>query len=529
MSGPALEVAAAKVAEQGQVPVIAAGVRGDTKGAGDSIHAATAAVVSDGDNHSSTTSGKEPAGDATPPTPESRSWFHWHEPGTTKAEKRLIFKLDWFLLSYSCLCFFIKQLDGNNVTNAYASGMQEQLGFGPGNELSWMNTYFNIGQIIGAPFANMIITVVRPRFWLPACLMTWSAFVLGMYRCETAAQFYVLRFFIGLFEGAAWPGITYTLGCWYRKSEMARRSALFVMSGVLGQMFSGYLQAALYTGMDGKGGLAAWRWLFIFDFILAVPIAIYGFFCFPDTPHKTSAWYLNAWEREKAVERIDSEGRKPIGKLDLSVFKRIFTSWQVYAFTLGYALWSLTVGSYVMQYFTLYLKATKEYTIPQINNIPTALGAVNFVTMLTTGFVSDKIGRRGPVCLAVGCILIFTYSIFTAWNVPHRLLMAVFILNGVYGCYTPLLAGWVNECCGGDQQKRAFILGLMTSVGGAVVIPFQQLQFPSSQAPQFKQTHGWPSALAFVVALTCWTGLGIPLLQRRMEKQAKKNQAEHEA
>lgn len=68
-------------------------------------------------------------------------WFHWHEPGTSKEEKRLIFKLDWFLLSYSCLMFFVKYLDGNNVTNAYASGMSEELGFGPGNELSWMNTY----------------------------------------------------------------------------------------------------------------------------------------------------------------------------------------------------------------------------------------------------------------------------------------------------------------------------------------------------------------------------------------------------
>jgi ACS family pantothenate transporter-like MFS transporter len=42
-------------------------------------------------------------------------------------------------------------------------------------------------------------------------------------------------------------------------------------------MFSGYLQSALFTGMDGKGGLSAWRWLFIFDFILGVPVALYGF------------------------------------------------------------------------------------------------------------------------------------------------------------------------------------------------------------------------------------------------------------
>lgn len=203
-------------------------------------------------------------------------WFHWHEPGTSAEEKRLILKLDWFLLSYSCLCFFVKYLDSNNVTNAYASGMQEELGFGPGNELSWMNTFFNIGQLIGAPFANLIITVVRPRYWLPFCLSCWSLFVLFLYKCNAASEFYALRFCIGLFESAAWPGIEYTLGSWYRKSELSRRSALFVISGVLGQMFSGYLQAALFSGMEGHGGMSAWRWLFIFDFVLGIPVAIYG-------------------------------------------------------------------------------------------------------------------------------------------------------------------------------------------------------------------------------------------------------------
>lgn len=37
-------------------------------------------------------------------------WLHWHEPGTSKEEKRLLFKLDWFLLSFSCLTYFIKQV-----------------------------------------------------------------------------------------------------------------------------------------------------------------------------------------------------------------------------------------------------------------------------------------------------------------------------------------------------------------------------------------------------------------------------------
>jgi ACS family pantothenate transporter-like MFS transporter len=203
-------------------------------------------------------------------------FFHWHEPGTSKEEKKLIFKIDFYLLTFSCLMFFLKQLYQNNVANVYVSGMADALGFGPGDELSWMNTYFLIGTIVGGTASNMILTIVPPRFWLSGCLFVWSLFVLFLYKCNTATEFYVLRFFIGLFESAAWPGLMYVLGCWYRRSELARRSGLFVVSGVLGQMFSGYLQAALFTGMEGKGGMPAWRWLFIFDFILAIPVVIYG-------------------------------------------------------------------------------------------------------------------------------------------------------------------------------------------------------------------------------------------------------------
>jgi ACS family pantothenate transporter-like MFS transporter len=93
------------------------------------------------------------------------------------------------------------------------------------------------------------------------------------------------------------------------------------------------------------------------------------------------------------------------------------------------------------------------------------VGAINFVFMIGTGFVSDKIGRRGPVCFAVGLLLTFSYAIVTAWNVLEKFKMAAFILVGCYGCYTPVLAGWVNASCGGDQQLRAFVLGMMVSVG----------------------------------------------------------------
>ena len=155
-------------------------------GAVDSIHPA-------GSDHGDAATAADSKSAIQQPDTRAGGWLQWHEPGTSPEEKKLIFKLDWFLLSISCLLFFIKQvslllsshihaltlgqLDQNNISNAYVSGMSEELGFGPGNELSWMNTYFSIGTIIGGLFSNLVITVIRPRYWLPGCLLTWSLFV----------------------------------------------------------------------------------------------------------------------------------------------------------------------------------------------------------------------------------------------------------------------------------------------------------------------------------------------------------------
>lgn len=75
----------------------------------------------------------------------------------------------------------------------YSSGMAEELGFGPGDELSWMNTYFTIGTFIGSPFGNLVMSKVAPRLWLPFCMAMWSFFVLFLYKCDYAHQFYILR------------------------------------------------------------------------------------------------------------------------------------------------------------------------------------------------------------------------------------------------------------------------------------------------------------------------------------------------
>lgn len=55
--------------------------------------------------------------------------------------------------------------------------------------------------------SQIIITYVRPSYWLPGLEIGWG-FITGLIALtQNANQVYVLRVFLGLFESSAWPGM----------------------------------------------------------------------------------------------------------------------------------------------------------------------------------------------------------------------------------------------------------------------------------------------------------------------------------
>lgn len=74
---------------------------------------------------------------------------------------------------------------------------------------------------------------------------------------------YAFRFMIGLFESGFSPVIIFLLGSWYNKAELAKRMAIWNITGFFGAATSGFLQAAVHKTLDGRLGLAGWRWMYI--------------------------------------------------------------------------------------------------------------------------------------------------------------------------------------------------------------------------------------------------------------------------
>lgn len=106
---------------------------------------------------------------------------------------------------------------------------------------------------------------------------------------------------------------------------------VFWLAGSIGQLFSEFLQAAAYTNLSGVGGYAGWRWLFIIDGIITLPLAILGFLFFPNLPQGGKrTWWTTEEEHVLSVKRMEAIGRAGKEPWTRAKAERILLSWHTY-------------------------------------------------------------------------------------------------------------------------------------------------------------------------------------------------------
>lgn len=113
---------------------------------------------------------------------------------------------------------------------------------------------------------------------------------------------------------------------------------IFWLAGSVGNMFSGFLQAAAYKNLSGVHGHAGWRWLFIIDGIITIPLALMGYIFFPNLPQSgTKTWWITEKEHNLSSERMKAVGR--VGKQPWTKAKvrSILLSWHTYLLRKNFA------------------------------------------------------------------------------------------------------------------------------------------------------------------------------------------------
>lgn len=368
---------------------------------------------------------------------------------------------------------------------------------------------------------------------------------------HTPQAIMAIRFFQGMAEATTFVGTHYILGSWYTERELGKRSGIFTASGLAGTMIGGFIQSGIHASMDGRHGLSGWRWLFIIDGIITIPVALYGLLLFPDTPETTTAPYLNSDERALAVSRLELEKiqqPKP-NVFSWSFVRTVLVSWEWWGFVILWVVAGETESFSSNALLALYMKShpgPQKYSISQLNNYPTGVPAVGIVSTLFWATLTDVLGgRRDLVGYFIGITGVATSAMILSAmhsgdpgeNKATALVFGAYYWAGtVYACQAVFFA-WANDAMRSREPVfRGVVLAGMNLGSNAVNAWWSIVFYGASMAPCFEVSRpslgllpwseqilmsaqrGMYAMIATSAALAAWTA-GLARMDARNQRR----------
>src|SRR2546423_3181606 len=189
-------------------------------------------------------------------------------PTIAKVSKRLV--------PFLIVCYFVAYLDRVNVGFAALTMNQDlglsqtAFGFGAG--------IFFIAYFIFEVPSNLLLERFGARKWIARIMLSWGilsgamAFIPAIARATGLGNensFYIVRLLLGAAEAGFFPGIIFYLTLWFPSVYRARIVGYF-MAAIPGSTVFGAPLSSLLLYLDGFGGLAGWKWMFILEAVPAV-------------------------------------------------------------------------------------------------------------------------------------------------------------------------------------------------------------------------------------------------------------------
>ncbi|KAI8237118.1 hypothetical protein K4K54_001064 [Colletotrichum sp. SAR 10_86] len=409
---------------------------------------------------------------------------------TDPEEIKLVKKLDLWVMPTLWLMYWLNYLDRNAIALARLNGLEKQLGLSSVQYSTSVSILF-VGYILGQIPSNMVLTRVRPSWYMGGFMMAWAVVSALTAVVHDYKGLVLTRFFLGVVEAPYYPGALYILSIFYTRKELATRISVLYSGNILATAFAGLIAAGVFNGMDGTAGLAAWRWLFILQGAVTFAIALVACFTLPDEP-LTTRW-LSPEQRQLAHDRI---ARDTVGvRLQSSTWgglKEAFADPKVWAFI-------------YMQHMHLATNGFKNF-------FPTIVETLNFNTTITLVLTC-------PPYLIAGVL-----SIVWAWSSGKHnertwhitISKAVALFGFVLACATMNTgARYFAMVVFTTKEKKASALAIVNT-SASISFIWTPYLWPTSDAPRY--VIPMASSAAFCVACVAGAWLMKWMLVRENRK-----------
>ncbi|KAF7555293.1 hypothetical protein G7Z17_g2279 [Cylindrodendrum hubeiense] len=398
---------------------------------------------------------------------------------TDPKEIALVKKLDRYMLPILWVMYFFNFLDRNAMISARINSMEEDLGL-KGTEYQTCVSILFVGYLCGQIPSNMILNRVRPSWYMAGFCLAWSILSLLTYKASSYESMLVCRFLLGITEAPFYPGALYMISMFYTRKEIATRMSIFYTGNILASSFSGLIAAGVFAGLDGKMGLAGWRWLFIIQGAVSILVSIVAFFTLPDSPLKTQ--WLTPKERQLAHNRIciDTTGRRE-GTSVWTGLREAVVDWRTWVFCL---MDNMHLSANGFKNFLPTVIETLGYskTITLVLTCPPYIfsGIVSIAVAWSSGRHNERTWHTTVSKLVA--IAGFVLSAATL-NIPARFVGIMLFVGASYGVNN-IIIGWTASVLGQTDEKKAVAIAMANTFGNAASI-YTPYLWPSSDAPRY--------------------------------------------
>ncbi|KAF5358605.1 hypothetical protein D9758_007697 [Tetrapyrgos nigripes] len=397
-----------------------------------------------------------------------------------KLEKKLLRKID-LRMSIMVIIYILNYIDRNNASAARLKGFEEDLKL-EGQQFATILSILYVGYILMQIPSNMLLNKIgKPSLYLPCCMAIWGmssprpslhvvidiSFICpGMISaltgiCNTFVQALLTRFFLGFVEAAFYPGALFLLSKWYKKEEIGRRTAILTCGNLISNAFGNLLASGILSGMEGKLGHRAWRWLFYIEGAVTVFFAVVAVVVLPDFPDTTRS--LSPLERKLAIRRMaEDAGVGDQGETEYGMLQGLYlaiTDWKMWALALG--LTSQVIALSFNQYFP-----TLTQTLGYSQTVTLLLCAPPWILVAFTAFFyakhSDRTQERAYHIIFAFLVGILGFIIAIATQETAARYVALFLMAQGY-CGFIVLYAWIPSIFPRPPTKRAISIAFINA------------------------------------------------------------------
>ncbi|KAK1625764.1 major facilitator superfamily domain-containing protein [Colletotrichum phormii] len=417
--------------------------------------------------------------------------------GVSPAEIKLVRKLDWIILPVLWVMYWFNYLDRNAITVARLDGIENELNLTSTKYQTCVSILF-VGYILGQIPSNMLITRVRPSWFMASTMALWSIVSAVTGVTKDFKGLLLTRFFLGITEAPFYPGALYLLGIFYTRKEIATRISILFTANICGTAFAGLIAIGVFQ-MDQMAGLSGWRWLFILQGIISFIISVSSAFLLPDQPLDTR--WLSEEERRLAHSRV------AVDTVQLQANTSTWTG--LSEASRDPRLWVLVA----MQHLHLSASGYKNFfptiveTLGFGRNVTLALTCppyiISGIATIAWAASSGHFNERVWHITIAKAVAVFGFVLAcSTLNVGARYFAMCTFASGVYACNSIIL-GWVLSTCGQTREKKAVSLALVNTIAtiGSIYTPYL---WPESDAPRYTTAMLSSAAFSVAAAIMAW-------------------------